>query len=222
MGAPFRRIVIATSVTLAVGFVAACGPKSAPPPPPPAPKPVVVIPPRPYPPNHASRDLPIPALRADGLFESVNRGISPAQTTWNLRAAYNVAALSCPEPERDEITANYRLYLKRHVKALGAANRKVDAEWKARYGAGFVVPREKYMTNVYNHYALPPALEGFCKATLAMSREEKLIKLAELEAFSARSLPNIEIVYDDFFRRYAQYRTDLTEWTARYGAMTTQ
>ena len=96
------------------------------------------------------------------------------------------------------------------------------AEWKARHGAGFIVQREKYMTNVYNHFALPPTMGEFCKAALAMSRDEKLIKVGELDAFSARSLPNIEIVYDDFFRRYAQYRTDLAEWTAKYGALTTQ
>lgn len=224
MGAQLRRIVIGASMTLAVGLVAACGPKSAPPPPPPpAPKPVaVVIPPRPYPPYNASRDLPVPAFAADGLFQSVNRGISPAQTTWNLRAAYNVAALSCPVPARDEITNNYRVYLKRHAKALAAANRKIDAEWQARHGTGFVAQREKYMTNVYNHFALPPTMGEFCKAALAMSRDEKLLKAGELDAFSARSLPNIEIVYDDFFRRYAQYRSDLAEWMAKYGAMTTQ
>lgn len=225
MGARIRRIVIGASVTLAVGLVAACGPKSAPPPPPPPPpppKPALVIPPKPYPPNQASRDMPVPAIGADGLFQSVNRGISPAQVTWNLRSAYNVAALSCPVPARDEITANYRVYLKRHAKALTAANRKIDAEWKARHGAGFIAHREKYMTNVYNHFALPPTMGEFCKAALAMSRDEKLIKVGELDAFSARSLPSIEIVYDDFFRRYAQYRTDLAEWTAKYGALTTQ
>lgn len=224
MVADIRRIVMGASVVLGVGLLAACGPKSTPPPPPPPPpsKPVVVIPPKPYPPNNASRDLPVPALAADGLYQSVNRGISPAQTTWNLRSAYNVAALSCPNPARDEITANYKLFLKRHAKALTAANRKVDAEWKARYAAGSVAQREKYMTNVYNHFALPPAVNDFCKATLAMSRDEKLIKVGELDAFAARSLPSIEIVYDDFFRRYAQWRADHDAWMARYGTQTTQ
>lgn len=223
MGVEFRRIGLAASAVLGVGLVAACGPKSMPPPPPPPPpKPVVVIPPKPYPPNFASRDLPVPPLGSDGLYQSVNRGISPAQITWNLRSAYNVAALSCQGAQRDEITANYKLYLKRHAKALLATNRKIDAEWKARYGAAFVAPREKYMTNVYNHYALPPTLNEFCTAALAMSRDEKLIKVGELDAFSMRSLPNIEVVYDHFYRRYAQYRSDLDAWNAKYGAQTSQ
>ena len=192
MGVELRRIVLAASAVLGVGLVAACGPKSTPPPPPPPPKPkpVVVIPPKPYPPNNAAGNMAIPALASDGLYQSVNRGISPAQTTWNLRSGYNVAALSCQGPARDEITANYVLFLKRHAKALAAANRKIDAEWKAKYGARFVTEREKYMTNVYNHFALPPTLDAFCRAALAMSRDEKLIKVGELDAFSARSLPS--------------------------------
>ena len=151
------RLAAASGLALAL---AACGPKEPPKaaPPPPAPKPQVVIPPKPYPPQGASRDLPMPRLGADGLFESVNRGISPAQTTWNLRAAYNVGALNCPPPARDEITTGYRAYLRKHARGLTAANRTVDNEWRAKYGATFVREREKYMTNVYNHYALPPAM----------------------------------------------------------------
>jgi hypothetical protein len=32
-----------------------------------------------------------------------------------------------------------------------------------------------------------------------------------------RSLPNIEVVFDDFYRRYEVYRTDLAIWQAQYG-----
>ena len=105
MGVELRRIVLTASAVLGVGLVAACGPKSTPPPPPPPPppKPVVVIPPKPYPPNNAAGNMVIPALASDGLYQSVNRGISPAQTTWNLRSGYNVAALSCQGAARDEI-----------------------------------------------------------------------------------------------------------------------
>jgi hypothetical protein len=79
--------------------------------------------------------------------------------------------------------------------------------------------REKYMTEVYNHYALPPVMTEFCNAVLAMSRDSVAIKTTELAAFTSRSLPSIEIVYDDFFRRYAQYRTDLAAWEAKYGVL---
>ncbi len=214
-----KQALLTLGTAAVIALVASCGPKEAPQPtpPPPPPPPVVVVPPKPYPPTGASRDLPVPAIGADGLFQSVNRNISPAQMTWNLRSAYNVAALNCAAPERDEITANYRAYLRRHSRALAAANRKVDAEFKALHGTGFVKHRETYMTNVYNHYALPPVMSAFCRAVLAISREEKLIKTTELEPFSTRSLPSVEIVYDDFFRRYAQYRTELAAWESRWG-----
>ena len=32
-----------------------------------------------------------------------------------------------------------------------------------------------------------------------------------------RSLPNVEIVFDVFYRHYAQYQDDLAAWEARYG-----
>lgn len=215
-----RNLIGGLAASIAVLALAACGPKEAPKPaPPPPPKPQIVIPPKPYPPQGASPLLPVPQVGADGLFQSVNRGISPAQITWNLRAAYNVGALNCPSPARETITSGYRAFLQKHSRGLAAVNRAVDAEWRAKYGAGFVREREKYMTEVYNHYALPPAMDEFCNAVLAVSRDGALIKTTELAAFSARSLPSVEIVYDDFYRRYAQYRTDLAGWEARYGAL---
>ena len=205
-----------------IAGVTACGPEAPPPPPPPPPPVVIVVPPRPTPPDHASPNLVPPPVDAAGLRYSVNRNITPAQSVWNLRSAYNVAALNCAETKYPEIVVNYRAFLKAHGKGLAAANRKVDGEFKAKYGAGFVVPREKYMTEVYNHFALPPTLDAFCTAVLAVSRDATGLKPAELEPFAARSLPNIEIVFDDFYRRYDEYRVALAEWNTRYGPAPTQ
>ena len=150
---------------------------------------------------------------------------------WNLRSALNVAALNCSEPKHAEILPRYRSFLKNYNTALMVANRKIDAEFKARYGAKFTAPREAYMTSVYNHFALPPAMGEFCNAALAVTNDLAAItpvapiaaapkkgrakavaprvvtlKPAELEAFAVRSLPSIEVVYDDFYRRYETYR----------------
>lgn len=202
-------------VVAMAGLVAACATKAPPPPPPP---PVTIaVPPRPVPPNQAAPNMAVPPVDAAGLRYSVNRNITPAQTVWNLRSAYNVAALNCPEPKFGEIVVNYRAFLKTNQKALTTFNKKVDAEFKEKYGAGFIAPREKYMTAVYNHFALPPTLDDFCTAVLAVSRDAITMKPAELEAFSARSLPNVEVVFDDFYRRYAAYRMALAEWSSRYG-----
>jgi len=116
-----------------------------------------------------------------------------------------------------EILPRYKAFLKANGKVLNAANKKVDTEFKARYGAKFIAPREAYMTSVYNHFALPAAMPEFCNAALAVSAEAPTVKPAELEAFANRALPSIEVVYDDFYRRYEKYRADLATWEARYG-----
>ncbi|MBC2668261.1 hypothetical protein ACFOON_04660 [Novosphingobium piscinae] len=214
-----RGLAAATLVGLLL--LAGCGPEAPPPaplPPPPPPPVAVVIPPRPTPPNGASPNLVVPPVDAAGLRYSVNRNITPAQTVWNLRSAYNVAALNCRAADHAEIVPNYRAFLKAHDKGLAKANKTIDAEFKGKYGSGFVVPRERYMTEVYNHFALPPTMADFCTAVLAVSRDALLIKPAELEGFAQRSLPAIEVVFDDFFRRYDAYRTELAGWTTKYGA----
>lgn len=215
----FGRAVAPTVLVsaLAIGL-ASCAPKPAPPPPPPPPPPkVVVIPPKPKAPNGASDNLPIPAADASGLRHSLNRDISPNQMLWNLRSAYNVAALNCHAPQHVDILANYKVFLKAHTKTLAKANGNVDAEFRKKYGTKFIAPREAYMTALYNHFALPPTLPDFCDAVLAVSRDAVPVKSVELEAFAVRSLPNIEVVFDDFYRRYEAYRNDLAAWQAQYG-----
>lgn len=192
-----------------------------PPPPPPAPAQVwVFVPWKPTPPNHASPLLNPPPVGTDGLRQTVNRNISPAQTTWNLRSGFNVAALNCLDPKHSQILVNYKAFLRTHAKALRAANLKVDAEWRARYGAGFVRPREKFMTEVYNHFAQPPTLPAFCDAALAMSIDARKVKVGGLDAFAKLALPSLEIVFDDFYRRYDQYRVDLAAWDAKWTGQT--
>lgn len=194
------------------------------PPPPPTPPPVVVIPYRPIPPNSASPNFRPPMRGIDGLYRSVNRGITPAQTLWNLRSAYNVAALNCSPTEFPTIVDSYRAFLRTHARALTATNRKVDTEFRALYGARFVAPREKYMTEVYNSFALPMTLTDFCNAVLAVSRDGVAaaslttapVTVVQLEAFAARSLPSVQIVFDDFYRRYEQWRVEVAAWDARY------
>lgn len=202
---------------LAAGVDAGKPKKQPPPPPPPPPPPQVWVEWKPVPPNHASPLLTYRPLGPDGVRLSVNRGISPAQTLWNLRSAYNVAALSCRDPKHAEILVNYRVFLKAHAKTLRATNSKVDAEWRAKYGAGYVKHREKFMTEVYNHFAVPPVMPAFCDATLAMSKSAKPVKSVNLASFAVTALPSIEIVFDDFYKRYDQWKSDMAAWEARWG-----
>lgn len=212
------RHYIAAGVSLAgIAALSACGPKtpvaSAPPP-----VPVMVVPPQPMPPRGASPNLVPPPIDAFGVRRTVNAGISTAQTTWNLRSAYNVAALNCLEPKHGQIVVNYREFLKVQAKKLTAVNKVVDQEFKAKHGTRFIPPREAYMTQVYNYFALPPTLSSFCDAALAMSAEAATVKSADLDSFAARSLPSLERVFLEFYRSYDQYRTDLGAWQAKYTA----
>lgn len=217
----FRFPRVSAPVLLATGLalgLASCAPKAPPPPPPPPPKPIAIpTPPRPMPPNGASLGFAIPPADANGLRATPNRGISPTQMVWNLRSAYNVAALNCHAPQHAMILPRYKAFLTSHAKALTAANKKVDAEFKAKYGAKFIAPREQYMTSVYNHFALPPTLADFCDAVTAVTADGELVKSSELEAFAVRSLPSIEVVFDSFYRRYEQYLVDLAAWEQRFG-----
>lgn len=207
------------AAVLGATLLAGCGGKKpiavALPPPRVAP-PVVVIPPRPYPPIGAPANMTIPSFGPDGVRNTVNAHLSATQTLWNFRSAYNVAALNCLRPEHGEIVVGYRAFLKKHAKGLQSANRGVDSEFRAKHGAGFIRPREAYMTQVYNYFANPITLRAFCDASLAMSREAQLVAPANLSAFSATELPKIEQVFEAFFRAYDQYRIDAANWDARY------
>lgn len=219
MSVTFRRKAMIGAASLAAALVAACGPKSAPPPPPPpppAPPPVVYIPPRPLPPLGASAGLFVPPVGPDGVRQTVNAKLTPAQTIWNIRSAYNVAALNCLKAEHAEILTNYKTFLKTHAKGLKAANSAVDGDFRKRYGAAFIRPREAYMTQVYNYYAYPATLEAFCDAATVMARDSATVKPAELAAFSHRSMVTLETVFETFFRAYEQYRADVAAWDAKY------
>jgi hypothetical protein len=214
-----RALLFTVGCAVALTSSAAEARKKKPlPPPPPPPPPVIVLPPppRPTPPNGASAAVIVPPIGADGLFKSVNREITPAQALWNFRAAYNVAALNCRDPKYEAIVIGYRAFLKKHAKGLTLANRKVDAEFRAQYGAKFIPNREKYMTAVYNHFAAPPVQPQFCDAVMAVNNDVPALKLAGLTDFAQRNLPNIEIVFDDFFRKFAEYQVQAAAWDARY------
>ena len=180
---------------------------------------VAVIPPRPYPPLGAPPSVIVPPRGADGVRRTVNAGLSPAQAVTNLRSAYNVAALNCLRPVHSDILVGYRVFLKTHAGALAASNRTVDAEFRARYGAGFARARETHLTQVYNYFANPTTLSGFCDAALEMSRASQSVPPDRLQAFSVAELAKLEAVFEGFFSAYEQYRVDVAGWDARYGPL---
>ncbi len=224
MGSQFHKIIFGMAVLLAATELAA-KPKKQPvplPPPPPPPPVVVYIPPRPTPPLGASPLFKVPLQGTDGKRLSVNSNIGPLQTVWNFRSAYNVAALDCQSSEHNEVLVGYKRFLKVHKVALLKANRAVDADFRKRYGGAYIRPREAYMTQVYNYYAFPPTLHNFCDAALLMARESMTLKPAGLTAYAARYLPQFDMIFENFYHSYDQYRADAAAWDAKYAPVTFQ
>lgn len=217
MGLFVKKVVFTSVVAIVISAVAACAPKPSPPPPPPPPAPVAYIPPRPLPPLGAAAGLAVPPMGPNGVRVTLNSGITPAQTLWNLRSAYNVAALNCLKPEHGDILVGYKKFLTGHKQALATANKTVDSEYKKRFGANWIRPREAYMTQVYNYYAYPATVAKFCDAALVMARESMAVKSADLPSFAQRNLAFLDTVFHQFFLAYEQYKADAAAWDAKYG-----
>ena len=216
MSSHVHKFVVAVSMLLLSSGLEAKHKKPPPPPPPPPPPIIVYIPPRPTPPLGASPLFKVPPMGLNGARQTINTQIAPLQAVWNLRSAYNVAALDCLRPEHAEILVGYKRFLKIYKVGLLKANRAVDADYRKRFGTAFIRPREAYMTQVYNYYAFPPTLPNFCDAALTMARESMTLKPLDLTAFAQRFVPQFDLVYENFYRSYDQYKADAAAWDAKY------
>ena len=212
-----RRVIYAGAVLAATTVLAACASQPVAPPPPPK-QVAVVIPPKPYPPLGASPNFTTPPMDANGIRHTVNVGLSPEQIVWNLRSAYNVAALNCQKSEHAAILDGYGAFLKKNSRVLASVNRKLDKMYRADHGSKYIHARERYQTQVYNYFAFPPTLPAFCDAVLQMSRQMQASPPADLTDYAATELPQIDSVFGEFFNSFDQYRSDLAAWEARYGA----
>ena len=165
----------------------------------------------------ATTSMTIPMVAASGVRQTVNAGLTPAQTTWNLRSALNVAALNCQDLKYTGLVDNYGAFLKRNAKELSATNRALQSEFRQRYGSTYRDVQDSYMTQVYNYFALPPAQDAFCDVAFAISNEALTVEPSQLDLFASTALPRIENAFEDFFRAYEQYRVNLAAWDSEYG-----
>ena len=173
-------------------------------------------PPRPIPPDGAAPSVVVPPIGPDGLRKSVARGASPTQNLWNLRSAWNVASLDCPLPQYQGVSDGYSAFLTGNVAMLSAAHATTDDEFRARFGAHASIQHETYMTQLYNHYALPPTKAKFCDAVAAMAASVAAAPPADWRAFATTQIAQIELVFDDFYTRFAQWQADAAAWDAKY------
>lgn len=198
-----------------ISMVAGCAKKVPPPPPPP----VVIIPPQPQPPMGAPENMRIPEAAADGTRKTVNSSVSTAQAVWNLRSAYNVAALNCVEAEYNPVLEGYKSFLKVHDKSLDKADAELKKNFTGAFGKQGTRERETYQTQVYNFFAVPPVKSTFCNAAMQLAAEIALIPAGQLEGYAPQGLAKFEAPFMAFFDAYDQYRADLAAWQAKYGGI---
>lgn len=200
-----RRHVTLTAVGLALLAGCAVRPKTVavlPPAPPPAPP----APSHPLP-KGAYAGMPIPALMADGRYATPNRNLSADGAVWHLRAALNVAALACRGPDEATIVAGYNGLLTAQKRALGAAQARLTAEYKAA-GGDWQDRYDDQMTRLYNFFSQSQARDAFCNAAAATLADSVGLTPAELPGFAAGRLAVLEKPFTDFYAAFDAWRAE--------------
>ena len=148
---------------------------------------------------------------------TINSNLSPEQAAWNLRSAYNVAALNCIGPQYATLVEDYGAYLKTHQKELREVNTTLDKKFQAEHGRStYIGMRESYQTSVYNYFALPPMVNTLCSSALTLAQEIKTIPAGELVLRSPAELAKVEALYLDFFNRFDAYKSGFDAWQVEY------
>lgn len=159
----------------------------------------------PLPPDGAAAGLTIPAKLADGGYATPNRNVSAAGAVWHLRAAFNVAALSCPDTA---LAPAYNKLLSTQRQALAAAHHKLTTEH------GGMASFDPAMTRLYNYFAQPPVVARFCAQAGPLLHQAAALPAGAIDGFAATALAAIDRPFGEFFARYDSYRTDLAAWQA--------
>ncbi len=201
-----RFAVVAASLAI----LAACQPV-APPQQSVAP-PVVYAPRAPTPPFGASATTRVPLVRTDGLRDTINRDLGPLETLWHVRAGLNVAALSCTGSRYARITDDYNVFIKKNARYLRNANRAIISKFRREAGRGYKAEHDRHQTSLYNHWSFSPLRRPFCDQAVKVSKRATVTKKADLEAFGAQALVDLEKPFNDFYLAYEQYERDLDAW----------
>jgi len=172
----------------------------------PAPPPAAA--PQPMPPLGAAPGLQVPEAGPDGRFSTINSGIPAQEQIWHIRAALNVAALSC----RDDgaLARGYNRFLKDHKPLLGTAYSAETAHFRS---AGLPA-LDRHMTQLYNFFAQPPAQPGFCQAAKAEIDRAVATPAADFPSYAPGALDRLEAPIIGFYAAYNAYRRDLAAWQA--------
>ncbi len=164
--------------------------------------------PRPEPPPGSAPGQTVPEPGRDGHFTTINSGVGAQEALWHVRAALNVAALSCAHrPGGGVIVARYNALLTQRKAVFATAY----AAESARFGQAAL---DVHMTRLYNFFAQPPAQAAFCAAAAGVADRAGSVSPAGLPQFAPGALDTLEAPILDYYRAYAAYRVALAGWEA--------
>lgn len=165
-----RKMIVGATLAL---LIAGCGHRDKPASPPVEP-PVPVETPAPLP-----------------LAPTINSDLGPEEAVWHLRAALNVAALSCGQgPAGTAIVTRYNAFLTDRKAALAIAY----AAEKARHGTD-PATLDQHMTQLYNFFANPGAQRNFCTVAGTVAQRTSATPADALVTFAPAALAELEQPY---------------------------
>ncbi|RDE04611.1 hypothetical protein DVW87_13500 [Sphingomonas aracearum] len=148
-------------------------------------------------PAYATPGLKLPTRRADGGWPTPSDGLSPVAAGWHLRAALNVAALTCTGEQAAPIVAGYNGLLKSRKALLARVHKAASKE--PGFDAG--------MTQLYNFYSQLPARAGFCDAANQVLGQLGSVPDAGYEAAAPAMLATLDRPFATYFDRYQAWST---------------
>ncbi|PHR16486.1 MAG: hypothetical protein COA41_15570 [Sphingopyxis sp.] len=156
-------------------------------------------------------------LRTDGLRETINRDLGPLETLWHVRAALNVAALSCTGPLYERLVDDYNAFISNNSASLRNANNAIIRKFQREVGAGYKTQHDIHQTQLYNYWSFSPLRRPFCDQAVQISQRAIVTKSDDLNAFAAQALPELEKPFTEFYLAYEEYERDLEAWRVQYG-----
>jgi cell division protein FtsN len=132
---------------------------------------------------------PVPSPAPAATPVAINGSIGAPEALWHVRAALNVAALSCRDPA---IVAEYNRLLGDRRALLASAYAAEGARFRASHGAGWQAALDTHMTQVYNGFADPRSREGFCGVARDIEAEFAAPASGDLVALAPAALRRLE------------------------------
>ncbi len=164
----------------------------------------------------ASANTIIPPLRADGLRQTINRDRGPLETLWHVRAALNVAALSCTGPQYARLVDDYNAFIGNNKKYLRNAYKAITNKYRREQGSGYQQAHDRHQTSLYNFWSFSPLRRPFCDQAVQVSQRAIVTKEDGMEDFGAAALVELEKPFNDFYLAYEEYERDLDAWRRQY------